>query len=277
VTNGIAPGAVIGFVARPAVSAAIVLIGIIAAIAFGRRPGRVYEGLVAVVALTLLSTAHAQLFGSPWRHLFYSGLCLCGWLLGLAFSRRRGAPTDEWFARTGALALLSAAYLNAGISKLVYGGWEWVSALPIQSVVVGQDGLVADGIASMYRTWVVTTPPAAIAFSVATVAFELAAPLMLVGSRARLIVAAGLLAMHANIYVLTDILYWESMVLLAVFGLSGDPPPQRETAQATVLSRSSPRAFVAAAVLLALCAIVAISHQARRYARIIASGAGQQH
>lgn len=251
------------------------VIGSVAAVRFGRRAGRVVDGVVALVALTLLSTAHAELFGSPWRHLFYSGLCLSGWLVGLLYSRRRGVPTDEWFARTGAIALLSAAYLNAGISKLVYGGGEWVSALPIQSVVVGQDGLVADGIASMYRTWVVTTPVAAIAFSVATVAFELAAPLMLLGARARLIVAAGLFAMHTNIYVLTDILYWESMVVLALFGLSRDPPAQRELGEVR-MARPAPGAYVAAAVLIALCAIVAIGHQARRHARSLAGGTAQQ-
>ena len=65
------------------------LIGAAGAVAFARasrtarrRPGdRRRAGL--------LSAAHAQLFGSPWRHLFYSGLCLTGWLLGLAVGRRR--------------------------------------------------------------------------------------------------------------------------------------------------------------------------------------------
>ncbi len=91
--------------------------------------------------------------------------------------------------------------------------------LPIQAVVVGQDSLVADSILSSYRTWVAETPAAASLFAIATVGFELAGPLMIAGRKTRLCVALGLLAMHANIYVLTRILYWESMVLLGLWVL----------------------------------------------------------
>ena len=225
--RGIVPGAFTAFLSLPAVSAGVIVLGVAGAGAFAFRPGRLWEGGLALGALALLSSAHGQLFGSPWRHLFYSGLCLAGWLLGLAVSRRRGMPTDESYACTGATALLGAAYCNAGISKLVYGGLDWVSAVPIQAVVVGQDGLVADSVISGYRAWVVNTPLAGIAFSIGTVAFELAGPSMVVGRRIRLLVAAGLFAMHANIFVLTGILYWESMLLLALFALSpqADAPP----------------------------------------------------
>ena len=109
-------------VSRAAVRAVVVGVGIAAAVMFGRRPGRLCSGMLALGTLILLSTAHAGLFGSPWRHLFYSGLCLSGWLLGLVVSRSRGAPQDESYARVGSIALLGAAYFNAGLSKLVYGG-----------------------------------------------------------------------------------------------------------------------------------------------------------
>jgi hypothetical protein len=272
---GMANGSLNAFndlVSRTTVRGAVVLIGVAGALAFGRRPGRLWEGLVALGSLALLSTAHAQLFGSPWRHLFFSGLCLSGWLLGLAVSRRRGAPTDESYARIGGIALLAAAYLNAGISKLVYGGVDWLSGLPIQATIVAQDGLVADSIVSPYRSWVVATPAAACLFSVATLGFELAAPLMLVGRRTRLCVALGLFAMHANIYVLTPILYWESMVLLLVFGLSPDPP-NSETIGVATMVRSDDHAFTAGAALLAMCAFLAVGHQARRYAQLEAERA----
>ena len=208
---------------RMPVVGAVVSIGVAGAVAFAWRPGRIWEGLVSLGALTLLSTAHAQLYGSPWRHLYYSGLCLSGWLLGLGLGRHRGAATDESLARIGSIALLGAAYLNAGISKLAFGGIDWLSGLPIQAVVVGQDGLVADSILSSYRTWVAETPAAASLFAIATVGFELAGPLMIAGRKTRLCVALGLLAMHANIYVLTRILYWESMVLLVLFGVLRRP------------------------------------------------------
>src|SRR4029450_6099426 len=124
-------------------------------------------------------------FGSPWRHLFFSGLCLLGWLLGLVVSRQQGAPTDESWARAGSVALLGAAYLNSGISKIVFGGFKWISGLPVQVAIIGQDGMVPDGVVGWYRSWAVSTPEVACAFSVGTLAFELSGPLMLVGPRTR--------------------------------------------------------------------------------------------
>jgi hypothetical protein len=271
---GVANGTLNAFndlMSRTPVCGAVVVLGIAAAIAFARRPGRLWEGVVALAALALLSTVHAQLFGSPWRHLYYSGLCLSGWLLGLAVARRQGAPADESYARMGSLALLSAAYLNAGISKIVFSGSDWLSGLPIQEVVVGQDGLVADSPISAYRFWVVNDPTVAAAFSVVTVGFELAAPLMLAGRRTRAVVALGLFGMHANIYVLTDILYWEAIAFLLLFGLSPDPPPAPAAADGFDVGN---RAFAASSVLLILGALVAISHQGRRFAASQAAHAG---
>lgn len=265
--NGIALNTFTALCSQTAVRGAVVLIGIAGAVAFGGRPGRLWQGGLALGALALLSTVHAQLFGSPWRHLYYSGLCLSGWLLGLAVSRRRGARSDESYARIGSIALLGAAYLNAGVSKIVYGGVDWLSGTPIQAVIIGQDGLVADSIVSLYRFWVVATPAVAQLFSAATLGFELAGPLMIASRNTRLVVAAGLFAMHANIYVLTGILYWESMVFLVIFGLSSEGP-YSECARASVTAmRPDARAFAASAALLAFCAVLAIGHQSRWYAR----------
>ena len=263
----------------PTVVGAVVLIGVAGAAGFSRRPGRLWEGLLALSALILLSTVHAQLFGSPWRHLYYSGVCLAGWLLGLMVSRRHGAPVDEAYACIGSTALLGAAYLNAGISKLVFGGTDWVSGLPIQAIVVAQDGLVADSVVSVYRSWVVATPAVASLFSVATLVFELAGPLMIVGRRTRRWVTLGLLAMHTNIYLLTHILYWQSMFYLVLFGLFADGPRPDAARDSTAVPRLSRRTFRVAAALLALCAGAAVVHQGWRYtqaedARRAASGSG---
>ncbi len=247
---------------RASVSGAVVAAGLGGAGAFGRRPGRLWAGLLALGSLTLLSTVHTHLFGTPWRHLFFSGLCLAGWLVGLTVRRFQGAPEDESYARIGAMALLGAAYLNSGISKVVYGGSEWMSGHAVQTSIVGQDGLVPDGLANVYRSWIVTTPAVASFFSIATTGFELAGPLMLMGRGVRLLVVLGLVGMHANIYVLTThILYWESMVLLLAFGLS----PDVETSDSGPADGSHGRAFAAGAGLLALCAVVAIGHQVRRH------------
>jgi uncharacterized membrane protein YphA (DoxX/SURF4 family) len=246
--------------------ALLALVGLAAIVAFGRRAGRIWEGLIALAVLVVLNSAHTQLFGSPWRHLYYSGVCLSGWLLGLAVSRARGAPDDESYARMGSMALLGTTYLSAGLSKMVFGGSDWLSGLPIRAVIVAQDGLVPDGVLSLYRSWVVMTPLVASALSVMTVGFELAGPLMILGGLTRRCVALGLFGMHANIFLLTPILYWQSMVLLLAFGLSADGL----SARAETAPMSTPadrRRFLLVAGVLALCAVVAVGHQARRYMR----------
>ncbi|MBI3784749.1 MAG: hypothetical protein HY270_15255 [Deltaproteobacteria bacterium] len=252
------------FLSHPAVRGTIVLFGIAGAATFAARPGRLWHGLLALAALSFLSSTHAQLFGSPWRHLFYSGLCLSGWLAGLAFGRWRGQPEDEAYARTGSIALLGTAYFNAGLSKLVYGGFGWASGRMIQAIIVGQDGLVADGVLSIYRSWVVGIPAIAAMFSIATLAFELAGPLMILDRWVRPCVALGLLAMHGNIYLLSDILYWESMVFLIVFGLLPEPSPQQSSADTGDAGRHG-QWFTPLSLALAVCAVAGVYHQGQRY------------
>jgi hypothetical protein len=191
----------------------IAAIGIAAVLAFARRAGRIRPGLVALIALGILSHAHAALFGSPWRHLYVSGLCLLGWLVGLAYDRK-----NEIYARTGAIALLGASYFSAGASKLVYGGLGWISGLTLRHTMLGQDGLVGDGILAGLRHAVVAHPWAGALLACATIAFELGGALFLVGPRTRALVASGLIAMHLSIFLLTGIAYVESVLLLAVFG-----------------------------------------------------------
>ncbi len=252
-------GGFVDLLSHPLTSASIVAIGLVSAVAFARRAGQLSAGAISLVSLSLLSAVHGQLFGSPWRHLYFSGVCLAGWLVGLLYCRLRGAPRDESYARVGAIALLGAAYLNSGISKLVYGGLEWLSGTPVQAAIVAQEGLVVGGIIGSFRAWA-TTPEVAMFFSVATVALELSGPLMLVGRRTRAAVAMGLAAMHLTIWLLTGVIvYWESIVLLLVFGLSVDQPLRSPAG-----SRSA--RFAAAVVLLSLWALAAIGHQVWRFA-----------
>jgi hypothetical protein len=268
--EGVALPAFADLLSRPLVSGPLIMLGVAAAVVFGWRAGRLWAGLIPLAVLALLSTAHAQLFGSPWRHLYYSGVCLSGWLLGLALSRWRGMPVDESYARIGATALLGAVYLNGGISKLVFGGWDWALGVPIQAIVVAQDGMVADSALSAYRGWVVATPLLAGLFSGVTILVELAGPLMIVGGGIRAAVALGLLAMHVNILVLTHILYWEAMVFLVAFGLLPSAEPLARSA-AAVRSRSI--LFPAGAAALVLLALFGISRQSRRFAEWYVVGA----
>src|SRR5690242_14389691 len=60
--RGIVPDAFTALVSQPTVSGALIVIGVAGAAAFAYRPGRLWEGAIALGALALLSSAHAQLF-----------------------------------------------------------------------------------------------------------------------------------------------------------------------------------------------------------------------
>src|SRR5262249_24591799 len=129
---------------------------------------------------------------------------------------------------------------------------------------VSQDGLVRDSLVSAYRSWVVMSPTVVGLFSLATMIFELAGPLMMLGGAARVIVALGLLSMHLNIYLLTHILYLESIVLLFLLGiLPHEDPPDSQAAAVPVLA--SRRPFIGSVVTLGVAALLAIGHQHYRF------------
>jgi hypothetical protein len=206
----------------------IAVVGMVLAFRFAQRAGRLAEAGGVLACLAMLSHVHGALVGSPWRHLYFSGTCLFGWALGAIVARRRGAPEDESLARIGAIATLGAAYANAGLSKLVYGGPAWLEGQSLRYTVVAQDGLVGTGALLHLRELVVGTPAVAAALAVGTVFFELAGPAMLVGPRTRAFVASGLVGMHLSIYVLTSIGYVEAVFLLTLFALPfapGNEPP----------------------------------------------------
>lgn len=236
-------------------------VGVAAAWRFARRANALAAGVVVLMALAFLSTVHAQIFGSPWRHLYFSGACLLGWLLGLEISRRREGAASEGLAHVGAVTLLGAAYFNSGLSKLVFGGAEWLSGSVIQAIVVGQDGLAPGGWLSGYRIATANAPGWARICCIATVVLELAGPALVGRAIVRIPAALGLFAMHLNIFLLTDIPYLESMTLLLVLGVfAGDSaaafPSERPA------SPAYRRSVIAAAVL---CAI-AVYHQGSRFA-----------
>lgn len=251
---GIEAPAWAGLSTSPVALVAAVAIGLFAAARFARR-GSIAGGAVALVILGLLSHAHAALDGSPWRHLYYSGLCLLGWLVGAAYARARARGDEPRHAIAGATALLGAAYFSAGLSKLVFSGPDWLAGETLRHAVVAQDGLVGAGTLHALRVAVVERPGVAAALATATVAVELAGAALLAGPRVRAAAAAGLVAMHAAIFVLTGIAYVESVALLVLFGW-----PRR--AEPTAPSEApGPRATAIVGAALGLAATAAIVHQ----------------
>jgi hypothetical protein len=87
---------------------------------------------------------------------------------------------------------------------------------------------------------------------------------MLVGRRTRWLVAGGLVAMHVNILLLTgEILYWEAMVLLAVFAVVPDDEDVVTPMRTEAPVGGAP--FVVAVVALVIASTLGIRHQAMRF------------
>ncbi len=235
--------------AQPLVRGVLVGVGALATVRFAGAPGRWRAAGVALLMLGVLTSLHADLAGGPARNLYFSGVCLLGWLCGLAWGRG-----DESFARTGAIALLGAAYFSAGVSKLAYSGLPWLSGVQIQAIILSQDGLAPDGVVAPLRAWVATSPGVVQALAMLTVGFELAGPLMLLGVRVRQTVALGLIAMHLCVLLLGGITYLGSMVLLVAAGLQSDP---RQTSDAA----SHAWRFIGLALVLALLTGLAVQRQ----------------
>lgn len=244
----------------------LLLVGLASVVCFARRPGRLGAGALSLGVLVLLSSAHTQLFGSPWRHLFFSGLCLLGWIAGLVLARVDGRGSDESYAATGARALLGSAYLSAALSKLLYGGTGWADGTTIQASVINQTGLVADTWLDAYRSWVAFSPTVAAALAVGTMVVEAAGPALLGPKRIRALTAFGLWAMHFNIFLLTGILYWESMVLLVLLGLPvGGPvgePGERAPRSAALLGN---RVFAPLVAILCTTWVISVGYQGVRH------------
>lgn len=246
--------------------AAPVAVGLAGIAAFAARRAPLLGGALALVALGVLSHAHALLDGSPWRHLYYSGLCLLGWLAGLVVSRARGRVDGEAYAIAGATATLGAAYFSAGLSKLVFGGPGWLAGETLRHAVVAQDGLVGGGLLHALRLAVVEQPAVAALLATATVAFELAGVALLGGPRARRLAAAGLVAMHLAIFVLTGIAYVESIVLLVAFAAL-----PRDTERAPAAAPPSPRTTAIVGLALGLAAAAAVARQGLEAGEVSAS------
>lgn len=243
----------------------LLLLGLASVVWFARRPGRLGAGALSLGVLVLLSSAHTQLFGSPWRHLFFSGLCLLGWIAGLVLARVDGRGSDESYAATGARALLGSAYLSAALSKLLYGGTGWADGTTIQASVINQTGLVADTWLDAYRSWVAFSPTVAAALAVGTMVVEAAGPALLGPRRIRALTAFGLWSMHFNIFLLTGILYWESMVLLVLFGLPLGEPGERAPQAPRAAALLGNRVFVPLVAILCTTWVVSVGYQGVRH------------
>lgn len=215
-----------GLVRSPSALAALAALACLGAFAFARRPGRALTALLAVACTHVLIDAFGYVFQDHIRSFFYSGALVSAWALAIIFTRvvlrghRPGAALDQTLDTTGAAAaaaVLGAIYFNAGLSKLIFGGADWMNSAVIRltSVLVSPAG--GDAWDASLRAFVVDSPSLAATLAIATVALELQGLFFGLGRRARLLSGSGLLAFHIGTFVMSDIVFVQAVILLCAF------------------------------------------------------------
>ena len=137
--------------------------------------------------------------------------------------RRRGDPTpapSEVYAwsRYACWAVLAAAYLNAGLSKLLIGGVEWVTTpLNLKSKIVG------DSMRVMQFDWgigpLLIDMPDAFFMLLAggTILAEVGYPLVIFSRRARIVLPILMAGMHIGILFMQNVFFFDLILMQFVF------------------------------------------------------------
>ncbi len=187
------------------------------------------------------------------------GFSLDRWLRvrrGEGLLRDDVATAAYGWARYFVWTALALPYVEAGLSKLRRGGLDWPHAENLKSV------LLTDTLSPMQFDWGVTlqllhAPDALFwAIGLATLAAEIGYGLVLFSRRARFVLPAIMLGMHLGIWLLQNVLFFDLIVLQALFlGASARPPASREPPAVPALSVWPRRVRVLAALLITCWAL----------------------
>lgn len=223
-------------------------------VARDRRP--ITSGVLALGVAAVLSEWQTQIFGSPSRNAFFPGAVLFGWVLGQvwAVNLRSGRAFRERLAEAGAIGCLAAAYVGSALSKVLSTGLAWADGAQVRALVLQQQPLAQWGPLLAVRSAIIESQDVAIAASVATLAIEGGAVLLLFGPRLRLTWGLLLIGLHASIAAINTMPYVGASLLLALLCL-----PWKRPAEAEDLP---PRLPTQVAVLL-LCTVIAAWASAR--------------
>ncbi len=230
-----------------AAAAYLVLAGILRQYAWFYHTGLIPLYLLAVLAFTPCG----------------DGFSLDRWLRA-----RRGEPVPDanaatleyGWARFLVWMALALPYVEAGLSKLRRGGLDWPHAENLKSV------LLIDTLSPMQFDWGLTLrllhAPDALywAIGLATLAGEIGYGLVLFSRRARLVLPAIMLGMHLGIWLLQNVLFFDLILLQAIFtvGGVGARAPLPQLVPTTLVSAAWPRRVRALAALLITCWAVRI-------------------
>jgi hypothetical protein len=212
-----------------------------------RRGGHPLWMGLALLGLAAVHETFRATVGNYDDQIFQTAATGAGWLAGAGFAALAVARGDvgqrrqaiQSMAATGAAVGLGAAYLCAGLSKLAASGsglWidpTWLRLISLEHEPPNMGAL---------RTWcfdlAVNDSRFALVGSSLTIISELAGVLLPFGRWPRLIGGAGLLLLHAGIWIFTDIVFISGFTLLMVF--SFDWPALTAWMRGRVLSPPPP-------------------------------------
>jgi hypothetical protein len=246
------------------VTGALGAVAVLATLAFARARDPLLPGLLALAAARVQHEMLSATLGVFQQNYYQAGGALAGWVAGRAFVRAWnrldrtsiGDRDAERIAAYGAIGMLAATWVNAGVSKLRETGLAWATGNSLSLMLLPH---LRPGHAAWREAmvlYVVGHHGLAVALQVATLATEIGAVFLLGRGWLRVAAGVGLLALHAGIYALSGIYFVEAAALAALFGLPwvSDDKEGEEPSKGTWPRRSV--AFATAEVALVLGALM---------------------
>jgi hypothetical protein len=209
----------------------------------------------------------------PWYVLAVLAFCPAGhgwsvdrWLRERGGKKAPPASTPQvgysW-ARYACWVAVAVPYVLAGLSKLRNGGWHWWHPTNLRSIIY-RDGLNPMEFEFSYWQWLIGAPDIIlIIIGVSTILGEAGFVLVLFSALARLLLTTLMLSMHAGIWLLQGVLFFDLFFMLLIFydpveiralrsrWLGGRAPAPARLPASSAQGRAAPLAVSALAALMA--------------------------
>ncbi|MBM65881.1 MAG: hypothetical protein CMH55_06585 [Myxococcales bacterium] len=187
----------------------------------------------------------------------------CAAVWSLDARRQPILPSSEGLRDQASIAVfliwasLATAYWSGGLSKVIGAGWNWFDAdgLRVRLLVCGLDP-IEYGFGGAIQ---LAAQPDWVFVVLATVVLlmELAAPLLLVSRRARLLLPLGYVTFHIAVFVLQNILFLELIILQLIF-MAWPRLPDRKTVFGGMNPWPLPMTFVSLGIVLGTLALTVV-------------------
>jgi len=162
-------------------------------------------GAAAMLFVATLTSSFGQVFHT--EHLLVIHLVILA-VAALAADEVGDSESRGWPLRLMAAAVV-VAYVVAGIAKLRFSGWDWVSGDVLRNWVAADNlrKVLLDDPSSGLGGWLAGVAWIWMPIAVATLVVELGAPLALLGGRIRTVWVAGAWSFHVGVVGLMAIVF----------------------------------------------------------------------